>query len=90
MWDMSPSPLRAMDEFDKNMDQTFLQASLYLLLEACEKHPNRQVMILTPNDYHGCLVGDVCRPIYERLEKAAGEKAVEILHMPAVDRDAMA
>ena len=94
MWPFSASPLRAMDEFDKNMDQTFLQASLLLLLEAAELAPSRQMLILTPNDYHGCLVSPTCQPSYLRLMDGRTDAdamkdpdaAVQIKHMPRVER----
>ena len=90
MWPFSASPLRAMDEFDKNMDLTFLQASLKLLLEATEAAPTRQILILTPNDYHASLTGPICQPIYERLmggsASDAADSAIQIKHMPEVAR----
>lgn len=90
MWPFSSSPLRAMDEFDKNMDMTFLQASLRHILEACEDAPSRQILILTPNDYHGALTGAVCKPLYDRLMGRAAEgdamAAIQIKHMPQVLR----
>ena len=90
MWPFSASPLRAMDEFDKNMDQTFLQASLKHLLEACEAAPTRQILILTPNDYHASLTGGVCKPLFDRLMGASKtddyDAAVQIKHMPEVER----
>ena len=94
MWPFSVSPLRAMDEFDKNMDQTFLQASLKHLLEATEAAPSRQILILTPNDYHGALRGSVCKPLYERMMEGSKstashqdpEDAIQIKHMPEVSR----
>ena len=85
MWPFSASPLRAMDEFDKNMDQTFLQASLRLLLEASEQAPSRQMLILTPNDYHGSLTSSRCKRVYDAL-MADDQSAVKILHMPRVIR----
>ena len=79
-----------MDEFDKNMDQTFLQASLKHLLEACEAAPTRQILILTPNDYHASLTGGVCKPLFDRLMGASKtddyDAAVQIKHMPEVER----
>jgi DNA repair exonuclease SbcCD ATPase subunit len=90
MWPFSASPLRAMDEFDKNMDQTFLQASLKHLLEAAETAPTRQILILTPNDYHASLTGPVCKPIYSRLMGGCAvddyDAPIQIKHMPEVDR----
>ena len=94
MWPFSASPLRAMDEFDKNMDHTYLASSLLHLLEACEAAPNRQILILTPNDYHSALIGKECKPLYERLLKGSKSTpshqdpsdAVQIKIMPKVAR----
>ena len=95
MWPFSASPLRAMDEFDKNMDDTYLQASLQLLLEAAEASPTRQMLILTPNDYHGCLTGEVCKGAYDALQAQGTDRSVneggigrpvEILRLANVDR----
>ena len=87
MWPFSASPLRAMDEFDKNMDSSFLQASLKLILDSVASHPLRQTLILTPNDYHGVLVSQMCKPLYEAI-LAQDERGVSILHMPNVERGA--
>jgi len=87
MWPFSASPLRAMDEFDKNMDSSFLQASLKLILDSVASHPLRQTLILTPNDYHGVLVSQMCKPLYEAI-LAQDERGVSILHMPDVERGA--
>jgi hypothetical protein len=38
-------------QVDKNMDATFLCASLKLLLEIWKAQPTRQFLILTPLDY---------------------------------------
>lgn len=43
--------VRAMDEVDKNMDATFLRASLKLLVELFASQRSRQFLILTPLDY---------------------------------------
>lgn len=51
MWQFSQAPVRAMDEFDKNMDSTFVKASLQLLIEIFEQQRSRQFLILTPLDY---------------------------------------
>ena len=51
MWQFSQSPVRAMDEVDKNMDATFLRATLKLLVELFESQRSRQFLILTPLDY---------------------------------------
>lgn len=51
MWQFSQAPVRAMDEFDKNMDTTFVKASLQLLVEIFEQQRSRQFLILTPLDY---------------------------------------
>ena len=40
-----------MDEVDKNMDATFLRATLKLLVELFESQRSRQFLILTPLDY---------------------------------------
>ena len=91
MWPFSVSPLRAMDEFDKNMDNTFLQASLKHLLEASDQAATRQILILTPNDYHASLTGSVCKPLYDKLMAGASmnnpEAAIQIKNMPDVQRD---
>ena len=50
-----------MDEFDKNMDQTFLQASLKHL--PMRGGTNPADLILTPNEYHASLTGGVCKPL---------------------------
>ena len=55
------------------MDHTYLASSLLHLLEACEA-ANRQILILTPNDY-SALIGKECKPLYERLLK--GEEHAE-------------
>lgn len=55
MWQLSATPLRAMDEFDKNMDSNFQTASLVLLFETFRRQPGRQFLILTPLDYSGLL-----------------------------------
>ena len=85
MWPFSASPLRAMDEFDKNMDQTFLNVSIRLLLEAAETATNRQLLILTPNDYHGCLSSPQCEALVTRLTQQ-DDRNIKFLHMPEVDR----
>ena len=85
MWPFSASPLRAMDEFDKNMDMTFLNVSIRLLLEAAETEPSRQLLILTPNDYHGSLTSPTCNGLYKQLVDE-DERAVRFLHMPDVRR----
>ena len=51
MWQFSHSPVRAMDEVDKNMDATFLRATLRLLVELFAGQRSRQFLILTPLDY---------------------------------------
>ena len=51
MWQFAQAPVRAMDEFDKNMDATFVRASLQLLIEIFEAQRGRQFLILTPLDY---------------------------------------
>jgi chromosome segregation ATPase len=51
MWQFSQSPVRAMDEVDKNMDATFLRATLQLLIELFASQRSRQFLILTPLDY---------------------------------------
>ena len=51
MWQFSHSPVRAMDEVDKNMDATFLRATLKLLVELFASQRSRQFLILTPLDY---------------------------------------
>ena len=66
------------------------QASLKHLLEATENAPSRQILILTPNDYHASLTGPVCKPQYDRL-MAGGRPsdewaAIQIKHMPRVER----
>ena len=43
--------VRAMDEVDKNMDATFLRATLQLLIELFASQRSRQFLILTPLDY---------------------------------------
>ena len=90
MWPFSASPLRAMDEFDKNMDMTFLQASLKHLLEQTEDQPSRQILILTPNDYHASLTSTACKPLYDRLMGARKiddyDAAIQIKMMPNVAR----
>lgn len=55
MWQLSATPLRAMDEFDKNMDSNYQTASLVLLFETFRRQPGRQFLILTPLDYSGLL-----------------------------------
>lgn len=57
LWQLSSTPLRAMDEFDKNMDSNYQTASLILLFETFRRQPGRQFLILTPLDYSG-LLGD--------------------------------
>ena len=51
MWQLSATPMRALDEFDKNMDSSFQAASLTLLFEIFRQQPGRQFLILTPLDY---------------------------------------
>ncbi|EOD32259.1 hypothetical protein EMIHUDRAFT_462777 [Emiliania huxleyi CCMP1516] len=51
MWQLSATPMRALDEFDKNMDSSFQAASLKLLFEIFRQQPGRQFLILTPLDY---------------------------------------
>ena len=46
-----PLQVRAMDEVDKNMDATFLRATLRLLVELFASQRSRQFLILTPLDY---------------------------------------
>ena len=86
------------DDYLLSLSDTFLQASLQLLLEAAEAAPNRQILILTPNDYHGCLTGQLCRPAYDALMAQAvdrplaeggGGSPVEIIKLNAVDRSQM-
>jgi len=55
MWQLSATPLRAMDEFDKNMDSNYQTASLTLLFETFRRQPGRQFLILTPLDYSTLL-----------------------------------
>ena len=59
-------------------------------VEACEAAPTRQILILTPNDYHASLTGGVCKPLFDRLMGASKtddyDAAVQIKHMPEVER----
>ena len=51
MWQFAQTPVRALDEFDKNMDDTFVRRSLQLLVEQFGGARGRQFLILTPLDY---------------------------------------
>ena len=69
-----------------------IKESLRLILDAAEKAPSRQILILTPNDYKNALEGGVCKPVYERVLATsagapAGKKAIEIKKMPNVARE---
>jgi len=73
MWQFSATPVRAMDEFDKNMDATYQKVSLQLLLELFGEQSKKQFLILTPLDYSALLTelnvcSDAQRIRFHRLE----------------------
>ena len=67
------------------LSQVFLQQSLFLLLEEAQANPSRQLLILTPNDYHGTLRSPRCQPLYAQILKEDADGIV-IKHMPDVAR----
>lgn len=51
MWQLSVTPMRALDEFDKNMDSAYQRDSLRLLFDQFRMQRQRQFLVLTPLDY---------------------------------------